>query len=163
VLLAPTALSILWFAVFGGAGLHHDLHGPGGMSEAVARDVTSALFALFDLLPLSTLLGVIASVLIFIFVVTSADSATFVLGMLTSRGSVNPPTARKLAWGLSLGAMSAALLVSGNIEVVKAVAVLGAVPFVLILLLQVVALLRTLPADRAADEAAAARPTEEDK
>jgi glycine betaine transporter len=147
VLFAPTVISIFWFSIFGGAGLHAELRGDGGLAEAVAADVTSALFALFQLFPGSSFLGVIAGVLIFIFIVTSADSATFVLGMLTSKGSVNPPTARKLSWGLILGAMSAALLFSGNIEAVKAIAVLGAIPFVFVLILQAAALLRTLPLD----------------
>lgn len=147
VMLAPTVLSMLWFSVFGGTGLYVELNGAGGMSEVVAQDVTIALFTLFDHLPLAPLLGGVSLILIFIFVVTSVDSATFVLGMLTSGGSVNPPTSRKLAWGISLGAMGAALLLTGNIEAVKAVAVLGAVPFVFILLLQVAALLRTLPQD----------------
>lgn len=149
VLFAPTIVSILWFAVFGGSALNVELHGDGGMAEAVATDVTSALFVLFENFPGTMLLGVISSILIFIFVVTSADSATFVLGMLTSKGSVNPPTSRKLAWGVSLGAMSTALLLSGNIEAIKAVAVLGAVPFVFILILQAAALMRTLPQDLA--------------
>lgn len=148
VLLAPTMVSILWFSVFGGTAMHIELEGGGGMAAAVTRDVTTALFVLFEELPLAPVLGLISLVLIFIFVVTSADSATFVLGMLTSKGSLNPPTRRKLAWGVGLGAMSAALLMSGNIDTVKAVAVMGAVPYALILLLQIAALLRTLPKER---------------
>lgn len=148
VLLAPTALSLLWFSVFGGTAFDQELNGRGGIAAAVSEDVTVALFTLFDRLPLSSVLGGVAVILIFIFVVTSADSATFVLGMLTSKGSVNPPTGRKLAWGVALGAMSAGLLLAGSVDTVKAVAVLGAVPFVLILLLQVGALLRVLPTDR---------------
>jgi glycine betaine transporter len=148
VLLAPTMLSMLWFAVFGGTGFAEEMHGEGGLAQAVSEDVTTALFTLFDRLPMAGLLAVVALVLIFIFIVTSVDSATFVLGMLTSEGAINPPTKRKLAWGISLGAMGAGLLLSGNIEAVKAVAVTGAVPFTLILLLQVAALLRTLPEDR---------------
>ena len=147
VLFAPSLLSIFWFSVFGGTGIYNELEGPGGMSEAVARDVTVALFELFEIMPLSTVLGVISLILIFIFVVTSADSATFVLGMLTTQGSVNPPPPRKLAWGLVLGGTAAALLLSGNIEAVKAVAVTGAVPFSIILLIQVAALFRALPKD----------------
>ncbi len=164
VMLAPTVLSMLWFAVFGGTGLDIELNGSGGMAEAVSQDVTVALFSLFDRLPMAPLLGGVSLVLIFIFVVTSVDSATFVLGMLTSNGSVDPPTSRKLAWGISLGALGAALLLTGNIEAVKAVAVLGAVPFALILLLQVAALLRTLPADlkRSSSAPASAADSESD-
>ena len=70
-----------------------------------------ALFAFFDRLPYSLILSIIGLILVFIFVVTSVDSATFVLGMLTTRGSMNPPVRRKLTWGITLGALGAALTV----------------------------------------------------
>jgi glycine betaine transporter len=99
---------------------------------------------MFNGLPLGTLLSVTALVLIFIFLVTSVDSATFVLGMMTSNGSLNPPTARKLGWGLALGALGGALMLSRNVDVVRAIAILGALPFTFILLIQAAALVRVL-------------------
>ncbi len=147
VLLAPTAFSLLWFAVFGGAGIHEELHGAGGMVELVSEDVTVALFALFDRLPLAALLSGVAALLLFVFLVTSADSATYVLGMLTSHGSLVPTTQRKLLWGLVIGGLGGALMLTGNIDVLKSVIVTGAVPFTFVMLLQVVALLRALRAE----------------
>jgi len=148
VLFVPTAFSLLWFSVFGGTGLDEEMNGAGGIARLVREDVSVALFSLFDRLPLSQLLSITALLLVFIFLVTSVDSATFVLGMLTTRGSLNPPTSRKLAWGLSLGALGGALMLSGNIDAVRAVAVLGALPFAFILLLQVAALLRVFARER---------------
>jgi len=147
VLLVPTGFSILWFVVFGGTAIHEEMFGAGDMVQLVREDVTSALFALFDRMPLSSVLAGIAIALVFIFLVTSLDSATFVLGMLTSRGSHTPPTSQKIGWGIALGALSAALILSGNIYAVRAVAITGAIPFTLILLLQVVALFRVMRRD----------------
>lgn len=144
VLLVPTVFSLLWFVVFGGTALHEELYGTGGLARLVREDVTVTLFALFDRLPLSGLLAGGAIVLVFIFLVTSLDSATFVLGMLTSRGSPDPSLGRKAAWGIGVGALGAALLLSGNVHAVRAVSISGAMPFVLILLLQAVALVRAL-------------------
>jgi len=144
VLLVPTLFSILWFAVFGGAAIHEQLFGMGGMAELVREDVTVAVFSLFDRFPLANLLGGTAIVLIFIFLVTSADSATFVLGMLTSRGSPDPPTWRKLSWGVVLAALGAALVLTGNINALRSVVVCGAVPFVFVMLLQIAAFIRAL-------------------
>jgi len=144
VIFAPSLFSVLWFAIFGGLGIWEETHGAGGIARMVNEDVTAALFALFDRLPLSSILSGVAVLLIFIFVVTSVDSATFVLAMLTSEGSTNPPTRRKLAWGISLAVLAAALLLAGNHEVVRAITVTGAIPFVLVLLLQVGALIRAL-------------------
>jgi glycine betaine transporter len=144
VLLVPSLLSILWFAVFGGTGLAEERYGQGGIAALVREDVSVALFSLFDRLPLSWLLSGTAMVLVFVFLVTSVDSATYVLGMLTSRGSLDPPTSRKLGWGISLGLLGGALMLSGNVHVVRSVAVLGALPFTFVLLLQVAALICAL-------------------
>ncbi len=144
VMLVPTVFSVLWFSVFGGVGLHEELYGGGGMARLVQEDVTIALFALFDRLPLSNLLSLTALILLFIFLVTSVDSATFVLGMLTSRGSLEPPLARKFAWGVLLGILSAALNFLGDVEMLRSVMVAGAIPYTLILLIQAGALIRAL-------------------
>ena len=144
MLFAPTIFSILWFSIFGGTAMFEEIYGAGGIAQLVNQDVTTSLFALMDRLPLSMLLNSVCLVLIFIFLVTSVDSATFVLGMLTSQGSQVPPTRRKVAWGLTLGAMGAALLLSGNTRAVQAVAISGAIPFTFILLLQCGALVRAL-------------------
>jgi len=90
----------------------------------------------------------LTTLLIFIFLVTSADSATFVLGMLSTSGTLNPPTGRKIAWGLVLALLGAAMLFTGNINALRAVVVSGAVPFMFIMLLQVVALLKALRAEK---------------
>ncbi len=147
VLLAPTTFSLFWFAVFGGTGLYQEMFGVEGLGQVVREDVTTALFALFDRLPLSSLLAGTAVALVFIFLVTSVDSATFVLGMLTSGGSMDPPRSRKLAWGITLALMSGALMLTGNVPAIRAVAILGAIPFTFILLIQVAALLRALSED----------------
>jgi glycine betaine transporter len=158
VLFVPSVFSLLWFVTFGGTAIYEELFGAGGMERLVREDVTAALFALFDRLPGSVLLGVLAVFLAFIFLVTSLNSATFVLGMLTSNGRANPPISRQLAWGFGLGAFSGALLLSGNVHALRAVTISGAIPFILILLLQMVALLRGLRVERANLRAPAAGP-----
>lgn len=148
VVLAPTAFTLVWFAVFGGVGLAEDVASDGAIGAAVKQDFTVALFHLFDRLPGSSVLGVLALLLVFVFLVTSVDSATYVLGMLTSDGVANPPTVRKLAWGVALALMGGALLLIGNIDLIKALSTIGAIPFVPILILQVVALFLALRADQ---------------
>ena len=113
----------------------------------VREDVTLALFALYERLPGATALTIISLVLVFIFLVTSVDSATFVLGMMTSKGSLNPSAKRKLGWGVVIGVLGGALMLSREIDVIRALAILGAIPFSFILLLQASALLRGLFAE----------------
>lgn len=147
VLLVPTVFSLLWFTIFGGTGLDIELRGGGGIAELASSDAALALFALFDHLPMTMVLNVIAISLIFVFLVTSVDSAVFVLGMLTTGGSLNPPRRRKLAWGMIVGLLGAALALTGQIAVLRSVAIIGAIPFTFILLIQTGALLRTLLSD----------------
>lgn len=144
VLLVPTLFSILWFSVFGGSAIHEEMSGLGGIGTLVKEDMTVALFTLFQRLPLSNLLSVTAIALIFIFLVTSADSATFVLSMLTSQGNPDPPMRKKIIWGVVLGALGAALMFTGSVEALQAVVVSGAIPFVFVMLLQLAALIKAL-------------------
>jgi glycine betaine transporter len=148
VILVPTLFSVLWFAVFGGAALYIQLFGGGGLTQVVFEDVTRALFVFLDYFPGGVYLGVLAALLIFIFLVTSADSGTFVLAMMTTDGNLNPPVIHKLVWGVLVAVLTAGTLLSGSIAVAKAMAITGAIPFSVILLLQIVGFLREVRIER---------------
>jgi glycine betaine transporter len=144
VILVPTLFSIFWFAALGGTSIWIELNGGGGLAELVSEDISTALFAFLSYLPMGELLGLLALALIFIFLVTSADSGTFVISMMTSEGKLNPSMPLKLAWGSAIALITLAILLSGSVEVAKAMSIFGAVPFTLILVLQIVAFLRAL-------------------
>ncbi|ESQ08770.1 MAG: BCCT family transporter [Thiohalocapsa sp. PB-PSB1] len=144
VVLIPSLFSMLWFATFGGTGIFIELQGGGGLADLVFDDVTKALFALFDYLPLAQVLSGAALLLIFIFLITSADSGTFVVSMMSSNGTLNPSMTIKLIWALIILAITIGTLLTGSVEIAKTMAVTGAIPFSLVLLLQIVAFLRTL-------------------
>ncbi|KAA6186677.1 BCCT family transporter [Thiohalocapsa marina] len=162
VILAPTLFSIFWFAALGGAGIYIELVGAGGIAELVFQDVTRALFVFLDYFPLGQVLGFVALFLIFIFLVTSADSGGFVLSMMTSSGSLNPALAYKLIWGTLVAVLTVATLFSGSVDVAKAMAVTGAVPFSVVLLLQVVGFLREIRGERCTATAHRAEPESSD-
>src|SRR5699024_9751746 len=84
VLIVPALLAIIWFTTFGGTGLNIEMYGVGGLAELVNSDVELALFAMLGELPLSIITNTLAILLILIFFITSADSASFVLGSMTS-------------------------------------------------------------------------------
>lgn len=114
----------------------------------VNQDVSTALFALFDRLPLSDVLNGTALLLSFVFLVTSVVSAAYVLGMFTSQGSLNPSVGQKLAWGAVLGGLGTALTLSGNVDAIRTVAFIGAIPFTLIIFLQIVSFLIALSGEK---------------
>ena len=143
----PTIVSMLWFAAFGGAAIHIEMFGAGGITEKVFADVAGALFAFFEYFPGTTLLNFLAVCLIFIFLVTSADSGTFVISMMTSKGSLNPPTKLKLTWGLIITGITIATIVTESVNVAKAMAITGAIPFTFIIIMQLAAFFRIVRED----------------
>ena len=145
VILVPTLFSMLWFSALGGTAIYIEMFGGGGLSEEVFADVTTALFIFLDYFPYGSFLGAIACFLIFIFLVTSANSGTFVLSMMTSDGDLNPPLLHKLVWGSLIAILTIGKLPSGSITVAKAMAITGALPFSVILLLQIVGFMHGIP------------------
>ncbi len=143
----PTIVSMLWFAAFGGAAIHIEMFGGGGLSEKVFADVSSALFAFFEYFPATALLNFLSVCLIFIFLVTSADSGTFVISMMTSKGSLNPATKTKLIWGLVITGITIATILTESVAVAKAMAITGAIPFTIIIILQMAGFVRVVRDD----------------
>ncbi|MDJ0936309.1 MAG: BCCT family transporter [Kiloniellales bacterium] len=151
VVVAPTVFSMLWFSVFGGAAIYIEMFGGGGLAEIVFEDVSAALYAFFGYLPGTGLLNILAVILVFIFLVTSADSGTFVVSMMTTNGNLNPDVRTKLIWGILMSAITFGVLVSGSVSVAKAMAITGAVPFTFIVFVQLVGFFRALREDESAE------------
>jgi glycine betaine transporter len=147
VLLIPSLFGFIWFSVFGGTGLHLELFDGVRLAEAVKEDTTTALFLMLEQLPLGTIVAFIATILIMIFFITSADSATFVLGMLTSDGTLDPSNRVKLTWGILQSAIAVVLLISGGLNGLQTASIVAALPFAVVLIGMCVSLLKALQAE----------------
>ena len=147
VILVPTFFSIFWFGVFGSAGFYEVLKLDASILEVVETNINDTTFFVLRYLPLSTL-SIIATILAaFLFVVTSVVSAAFVLSMFASGGNLNPPTRTKLIWGTILGALGLVMILSNSIDAIKSIIGLAALPFVFIVLLVAVCLLKALKSE----------------
>jgi glycine betaine transporter len=147
VMLVPTFFSIFWFGVFGSAGFFGVLRLDAPILEVLKTNINDTTFFVLRHLPLSTL-TIIATVLAaFLFVVTSVVSASFVLSMFAAGGDLNPPTRMKLIWGAILGALGLVMILSNSIDAVKSIIGLAALPFVFIVLLITVCLLKALKSE----------------
>jgi glycine betaine transporter len=131
VIIIPTLVCTLWFGVFGGTGIYYDL--VQGLDVA-KQGLETSLFFVYEQMPFGGFLSVISLILILTFFVTSADSATFVLGMQTTNGSLNPPFFVTLIWGIILAAVSAILLGTGGLAGMQAAIIVSALPLGVILL-----------------------------
>lgn len=147
VLLVPSAVSLFFISVFGGSGLYQEMFGPGGISEAVQANVASALFVTLDTFPLASILSTLAVILIGTFFITSADSATFVVAMLTSKGNLQPNTGLKVTWGLVEGSIAAVLLFTGGLSALQTASIASAFPFMLVMFVMCYAMYKALKAE----------------
>ncbi|KZE63365.1 glycine/betaine ABC transporter permease [Fictibacillus phosphorivorans] len=149
VLLVPTVFGALWFSIFGGAALHLEIFNNVGLNKIITDKGTEvALFALFENLPFGTIMSMIAIFLISTFFITSADSATFVLGMQTSHGRLNPSSITKFIWGIVIAAAAAILLYSGGLEALQTASIIAAFPFAFVLIFMMFALQKALSEEK---------------
>lgn len=143
-LFVPTLFSVLWFAAFGGTAINIEIFGGGNLSQIVKEDVSLALYTFFEHFPLSYVLSFTAILLITTFLVTSADSATFVIGMMTTQGDLNPSSKVKIIWGFIISVFTLALLLAGGLKAMQAASLTVAFPYSLVMVLQCVALYKGL-------------------
>ncbi|WP_282173220.1 glycine betaine uptake BCCT transporter [Cytobacillus firmus] len=141
VLLIPSLIGFIWFSTFGGTAIMQEHQGKAKISELATEE---ALFGVFSNLPMGTALSIIAILLISTFFITSADSGTYVLGMMTTNGSHHPGNKIKLVWGILLAAISLVLLYSGGLQALQNTMIAAALPFSVIMALMTFSLIKAL-------------------
>ncbi len=144
VILAPALVSFIWFATFGSLGIKlAEKIGIAALTDIVSAPET-ALFAVLKSYPLTGVLSFITIVLLCTFFITSANSATFVLGMLSSNGDLNPTNKRKIIWGLVQSLLATSLLLAGGLKALQTASVAAAFPFIFIMIFACVSIIKTL-------------------
>ncbi len=155
VLLIPMTILFFWFTTFGGvsiqmellAGINPELINP-GLVEAVQADTGSAIFKLVEYYPFTRPITLLIVVMIVLWFVTSSDSASFVIDMLTAGGDTNPPKIQRLFWAIMQGLIAAILLAAGGLGALQAAAIVAGLPFALVVFVMMYSLLRGLSRDR---------------
>ncbi|WP_411976984.1 BCCT family transporter [Streptomyces solicathayae] len=148
VILVPSAVSLVWFAVFGGSAMKLEERG-----ELGAEDTPEGqLFGLLQQFPIPTAMSLLVMVLVGIFFVSGADAASIVMGTLSQRGSFEPTRLVVVFWGVLTGAVAAIMLLIGNgqgdaLAGLQNLTILVAAPFVLVMIGMCVALMRDLRRD----------------
>jgi choline/glycine/proline betaine transport protein len=136
VLLLPSILTFLWMSVFGGTALNMELGALSGViSEAVAADVSTALFVMLQQLPLTGLTSFVGIVLVVVFFVTSSDSGSLVVDSLTSGGKLESPVPQRVFWAVMEGVVAAVLLLGGGLSALQTASITTGLPFAVVLLI----------------------------
>ncbi|QRV17823.1 BCCT family transporter [Haloterrigena salifodinae] len=135
-----TAGTLPWFYTMGGTAIWLQRSGRANLLEEIsAHGIAISGFPIFNALPLGPLLGGLFPVLITTFFLTSADSSTLALGMLTTGGKESPSSLNRIIWGTLTGILASLLIVGGGVPALRSLAILSGLPFVAIAMLAIVA------------------------
>jgi glycine betaine transporter len=133
VLLVPSGVSFVWFAILGGTAINLQLTGEANLVDAVAEPEV-ALFTLLEQFPISAVTSLVVIVLVAVFFVSGADAASIVMGMLTCRGLLEPPRALVAFWGGAMGGVAITLLLAGGLDALQQAAIVAGAPFALVMI-----------------------------
>ncbi|MGO3858410.1 MAG: BCCT family transporter [Neisseriaceae bacterium] len=134
VMFIPSMFNFLWMTVFGNSAIWIDINVANGALSSLVNTPDGLLFAFFQYLPFSTLLSIIAVVIISLFFITSADSSIYVMNSLASGGRGDSPPWQSMFWGILLVVLSLALLRSGGLPALQTMTLIIALPFMGIML-----------------------------
>lgn len=140
VLLIPSLVSFFWFSAFGSTAINIQQK----VTDLTGLKTEETLFAVFNELPMSMVLSIVAVILISTFFITSADSATFVLGMQTTGGSLNPSNIVKVVWGIAQSSIAVILLSADGLTALQNLLIVAAFPFSFIMVLMMLSLYKSL-------------------
>ena len=164
---APVAFSILWFSVFGGAGLQMERKAAlanitcdSALGGTNASESLNGLFRpscrdengmWFDVMSqygdMGSFLSALSLISIVLYFVTSSDSGSLVIDCLSANGDPKPPVLQRVFWALTEGATATALLYVGGNEALNAlqtVSIASGVPYTIMLCFMCVALWRAV-------------------
>jgi choline/glycine/proline betaine transport protein len=150
VMLAPALLTFLWMCIFGGNALFMELHGAGGIVEAVNQDYSLGLFKTIEELFAPAFVWAVAALTTFLLIswfVTSSDSGTLVICTMLSMGDPHPPQRFRVFWGLGEGFVAGVLLLAGGLQALQSASIAAGVPLSVILLFMMYGLVKTLRED----------------
>ncbi|MEE4383516.1 MAG: BCCT family transporter [Pseudomonadales bacterium] len=145
VIAVPSLFTFLWMTVFGDTAIRAVLQGQATeLLVLVDENVPLALFAFLEQLPFSTLTSLVATVLVVTFFVTSSDSGSLVIDMITSGGAEDPPVWQRVFWAVTQGVVAAVLLLAGGLGALQTAAIASGLPFAAVMLVICLGLLTAL-------------------
>ncbi len=134
VLFLPTAVTFLWITAFGNSAIHIEMFGAGDIAQAVQENIPVSLFVLLEHFPLGVVTSTFAVASIIMFFVTSSDSGSMVIDIITAGGNPDPPVPQRLFWAILEGVVAAALLLGGGLVALQTAAIATGLPFAMVLL-----------------------------
>lgn len=147
VIVVPAVISLVWFAIFGTTAIQQQMDGA-GLTVDPPEEV---LFGVLENLPFPLITSIVLILLISIFFITGADSASLVMGTLSQQGRPEPSRWVAVVWGILVGVIAAVLLVTGEegsgLKSLQNVTIIAALPFAMIMAFMMIAFMKDLRRD----------------
>ncbi|MFP9062594.1 BCCT family transporter, partial [Natrialbaceae archaeon A-chndr2] len=99
-------------------------------------------FILFEAFPLGTVFMIAFLILVTTFFITSADSSTLAVSMMTTGGKARPSNINRVFWGIVLGMTAAILMIQGGVEALQSAAIITGGPFAFVCFLAMLGLIK---------------------
>jgi glycine betaine transporter len=144
-LFVPALGTFFWFAVFGTNGMA--LIESGTVDASGFSSIYSSLFNYFSHFPFPQLSNLLVTLLVSTFLITSIDSAIFVLSIFTDEGKAEPMPRIRIFWGISIFVFTSLLVWLGRdglLESVSNLLILFALPFSFVFILLTFQFIRML-------------------
>jgi choline/glycine/proline betaine transport protein len=139
VLFLPSMFSTIWLSTFGGSALNSALGGGAVQTQYTELGYgsfeTLGMFVTLNQYPLGAISGIIATLLVITFFVTSSDSGSLVIDHLTSGGKHDVPKTQRIFWAVTEGTVASVLLIGGGLTALQTAAITTGLPFAVILTL----------------------------
>src|SRR5690606_23036595 len=146
VLIVPSLACVLWMTVFGETAISQFVKD--GYKAAVEADLPLQLFAMLEVLPLSQISSFVAIVLVVVgCFVTSSESGSLVIDVITAGGKVDAPLPQRVFWCTFEGLVAIAHILGGGLVALQAMAVSTGFPFTIVLLMSAVAVIKGLASE----------------
>ncbi len=144
-MLVPAAFTLIWMTVFGDTALHFVLYDNyQALADTVSNNYSMGLYTFLEHFPLSSFICFIAVLMVFLFFVTSADSASMVIDMFASNGKTDTPVWQSLFWVVVITVVTIALMYSNGLQALQTASILSALPFAVALLVAMWGLVKAL-------------------
>jgi choline/glycine/proline betaine transport protein len=145
VLLVPVGATFLWLTAFGDGALNMILNeGATNLLDAVNANTSTALFVFLEQFPFTWLTSILGTLLVVTFFVTSSDSGSLVIDILTAKDGDEPPVWQRIFWAVLEGVVAVVLLAAGGIGALQAASLASALPITVLLLVMAFCLYKSL-------------------
>lgn len=145
VLIIPSLACVLWMTVFGSTAISQYVND--GYTAVADAELPLQLFTMLDALPLSQITSFIAIILVVVFFVTSSDSGSLVIDVISAGGKVDAPTPQRVFWCTFEGLVAIALILGGGLVALQAMAVSTGFPFTIVLLVGTISVIKGLASE----------------